>query len=472
MLSFRIGRIPVVVHPSHFLLAGLIAFMQVGMGTGQPLGLGELVLALPGEPGYGRLVAFATVAWVAIVFVSVLVHELGHALASVAFGYRPEIQLAGLGGNTQPNAPGPIPWLKRIGLTLAGPFAGAALGVVCLFAARSVQGALFAEYVLLCAFAANVFWAALNLMPVVPLDGSHVLDALFTRLFGKAGFVASQAVGLLVGAGLAVVFYRMGNFIGAFIFGMGAFTAFRLIAAYLRGDAPARAPQGPYAEALAKAARLLQQEQLDEAAAEAERILEGDADRSTVARAHHLLGWIELKRGNGRAALDHFAQVDRLHVEEEALAAAFSLIGDDARALGFWELAYRERPSPTVLHEWAATLLRLGRTEQAARLPGVDLAIAHRMAARTAFLRRDFLASARYAERSVELRPSQQAAYDAACAYAQAGSPAAALGMLERASSLGFKDGGYASTDEDLAPLRGDPGFARWLASLGESVPA
>src|SRR5512140_205448 len=386
MLRFRIGRIPVVIHPSHFVLAGVIALMMAGAGRGLPLAAGERVLAAPGEPGYGRMVALAVVAWMAIIFISVLVHELGHAFASAAFGYRPEVHLVGLGGNTQPNAPGPIPWLKRVALTLAGPFAGAALGFVSLFGARHAGGALFLEYVLWGAFSANLFWAILALLPVVPLDGSQVLDAVLTRLFGKTGFVISQAVGLLVGAGLAFAFYRAGSLIGALIFGMGAFTAFRLIAAYLRGEAPSKAPQGPYAEALARATRLLGQEQLDEAAATAEKILEGDADRATAARAHHLLGWIELKRGNGRAALDHFAQVDRLHVEEEALAAAFSLIGDDARAVGFWELAYRERPSPTVLHEWAATLLRMGREEQAARLAGVDLAIALRMAARTAFL--------------------------------------------------------------------------------------
>src|SRR5512140_1415950 len=148
MLRFRIGRIPVVIHPSHFALAGLIAFMMSGAGSRLPVAVGERVLAVPGEPGYGRLVAFAVIAWVAIIFVSVLVHELGHAFAAAAFGYRPEVHLVGLGGNTQPNAPGPIPWLKRVALTLAGPFAGAALGFVSLFGARHAGGALFLEYVL------------------------------------------------------------------------------------------------------------------------------------------------------------------------------------------------------------------------------------------------------------------------------------------------------------------------------------
>ena len=40
------------------------------------------------------------VSWVAIVFASVLLHELGHALSARAFGQQPVISLYGLGGVT------------------------------------------------------------------------------------------------------------------------------------------------------------------------------------------------------------------------------------------------------------------------------------------------------------------------------------------------------------------------------------
>ena len=38
--------------------------------------------------------------WVAIVFISVLVHELGHALVGRMFGLDPQIELHGMGGTT------------------------------------------------------------------------------------------------------------------------------------------------------------------------------------------------------------------------------------------------------------------------------------------------------------------------------------------------------------------------------------
>ena len=44
-------------------------------------------------------------AWIAIVFVSILVHELGHALTARAYGAEVEIELNGVGGLTRWSIP-------------------------------------------------------------------------------------------------------------------------------------------------------------------------------------------------------------------------------------------------------------------------------------------------------------------------------------------------------------------------------
>src|SRR5207248_10491992 len=62
--------------------------------------------------------------WILVVFVSVLVHEMGHAVVGKALGGHPEIQLERLGGVTYPNLPTPPSALSQIGLSLAGPIAG------------------------------------------------------------------------------------------------------------------------------------------------------------------------------------------------------------------------------------------------------------------------------------------------------------------------------------------------------------
>src|SRR5512147_2767030 len=68
--------------------------------------------------------------WVAIVFVSVVVHELGHAFMGMAFGLVPRIDLHGMGGTTsfqeRPGGPQQATFGagRRIAISLAGPFAG------------------------------------------------------------------------------------------------------------------------------------------------------------------------------------------------------------------------------------------------------------------------------------------------------------------------------------------------------------
>src|SRR5271170_2627536 len=111
MLRFRLGPIPVEVHRSHVLTAAFFGVLWLSGGIsgrwpGRVLASGDSLVRL------STSVAVVAI-WVAIVFVSVLVHELGHALVSLAFHYRPSIQLVGLGGLTRPNAPGPIPWHRE-----------------------------------------------------------------------------------------------------------------------------------------------------------------------------------------------------------------------------------------------------------------------------------------------------------------------------------------------------------------------
>ena len=113
MLRFRIGSIQVEVRPSHLLVAGFLAWNWMPSAAARsPDGVAALLI------GAG------------VVFVSILVHELGHALVARAYGYRPQIVIEWFGGHTQPNAGEPIPWFKDILLTAAGPIFGFTLGVL------------------------------------------------------------------------------------------------------------------------------------------------------------------------------------------------------------------------------------------------------------------------------------------------------------------------------------------------------
>lgn len=468
MMHFRLGRIPVFVHFSHVLMSGCFAyilFSEASTSEGWP---GKL-LQHPGTSQYLMGMGGYVFAWIAIVFLSVLIHELGHAVVSLAFGYRPSIYLAWLGGHTNPNAEEPIVWWRDVLLTLAGPLFGLILALVAFGAHRFVESPhSFGDFFLNSLFGANMLWALLNLVPVAPLDGGRISVALLMRLFGRVGFLMAQILGLAAAG--AVIFAVSSSLhdriLPAILFGAYAFRSLAMIAAYFRGEAPGLVTgEKPLAnKALAEATSLFDRSALIEAKKVADRALETDLPLRLRSRFHGLLGWIALKEGMGRAALDHFSQVHGTPVEPEALAAGFSLVGDDARALPLWQKAAQQSRNRTITHEWAGCLLRLGRVEEAKRVSGVDLATAYRCAYQVLFSRGSYSEAARIGLLALDLQPQAETAYETACALARAGDAPAAIRALNRATELGFTDVGYALSDADLASIHGQSGFVAWAA--------
>lgn len=477
MLRFRLGAIPVEVHLSHLLFSALTGVLMVrDMPALEPDVWPYRQLQHPGGPEYATTALLVVASWMLIIFVSALVHEAGHALMLRAFGYRPSIQLIWLGGGTRPNTAFPIPWHRLVLVTAAGPLAGLVLSAVALGLWR-YGVAPHAErwrFLLLWCSAANAFWALFNLLPVPTLDGGTILSTLATRAFGRRGFMGAQLLSLVLC--MALVAYGLSHApLISLLFGMYGLHALRLLRATSRGELKVSSgvPPAPLVLALQEAQAALADGRLDEARQRALSLLEAETCTPEVAsRAHHLLGWVALKDGQGRAALDHFSQVHRRPVETHALAAAFSLIGDEPRALALWELAWHESRDKTVLHEYAGSLIRSERVQQALRLPGVDLEAAFLCAERSLFIRGAYSEAAAIAEAGLEHAPVARLAYDAACAHARARHLPDAMRLLRRATELGFQDAAYAASDEDLAPLHGLPDFERWLSGLPKSVSA
>ncbi|MDY7232624.1 TPR end-of-group domain-containing protein [Hyalangium rubrum] len=458
MFRFRLGTIPVEVQASHLLTSAVLAFSFMPET----------------RPGITGSAAFYVLSWVLIVFVSVLIHELGHALVSRVYGYQPSITLAWMGGHTHPNAPGPIPWHRDVLLTLAGPLFGLMLGVACWASLRFLQPESEAlQYFLMVGAIANFFWAGFNMLPVLPLDGGRISSVLAVKFFGHRGFVVSQAVALLTCVALVAWGLQQRAPMLTLFFAMFGFQAARTLTEALRGGGKqVGLEQAPLVNALEQAELALSQGETREARVRAASVLDaGEALTPELAsRAHYLLGWVALKEGQGRPALDHFSQVQGQSVEAHALGAAFSLIGDEPRALPLWEKAWRDSGDRTVMHEYAGCLIRSGRTPQALKLPGVDPAAAFSCAERVLFIRGAYSEAAAMGEEALAHAPNPTIAYDAACAFARAHNTSDAVRMLHRASELGFRDAAYAASDEDLAPLHGHPGFEAWLAALRQSA--
>ncbi len=470
MFQLRLRGIPVQVHFSHVLFSLLLGF-SFAQGENDPAAWPGTVVANLSHPNRGQTLALVTVLWAFVITGSVLVHELGHALSSKAFGYAPTVHLMGMGGQTRPNGPAELPWHREVLLTLAGPAAGLLLGLfsggVLLVLERLGPVNVALAYTLRGAFIANVFWALVNLVPVTPLDGGHVARAVLMRLFGRPGFLYAQLITLAfsaAGVALGVIFKSP---LFGLLFGLWGFRAVTVIQAYQRGEVPEGLAAHPLHLELAAAEASLRAGKLSDAARTGDRILRSvDVPAAVKSRAHHLLGWVALKSSNGAEALRHFRAVEHQPVPPHALAAALSLTGDEAAALPLWAEAARASNDPTLRHEFAGALLRAGREADARKLPDVRLSAAYLAAERVLYLRGEYPRAAAMAEAAFQEEPSAALAFTAACNWARAKDVSSALRCLALASQNGFADRQQAQNDPDLTALRGQPEFDAWVASL------
>ena len=166
-----------------------------------------LIVALIGFDGTASHVAI----WVGLALVSVLGHELGHALAARSMGATASISLQGLGGLTRSRREVPLGRGESAVLSAAGPAAGILLGLPVLWAIHATgwQSWTTGGYVLRTAAFTTLGWSALNLLPIVPLDGGHLLElALPGPPAARRRLAAQVSIALAVGAG--VLAYRAG----------------------------------------------------------------------------------------------------------------------------------------------------------------------------------------------------------------------------------------------------------------------
>ncbi len=140
------------------------------------LGLAVFIsTTLPTTP-WLKTVAFVIVS--AIVLVSVLVHEMGHALAARSAGLRPEVTLTWFGGYTRFVAnvgPGRRLWISAAGVVLQAAMAGVVWLLIRqgLFGDREIVVTIAEAFVLF-----NLVMAGINLIPVGGMDGGAILGSV------------------------------------------------------------------------------------------------------------------------------------------------------------------------------------------------------------------------------------------------------------------------------------------------------
>jgi Zn-dependent protease len=175
-LSFRLGKIPVNIQPSFLLVAVLFGLMSSDVRE--------------------------VLAWVAIVFVSVMLHELGHASMGLAFGLEPRIDLHGMGGTTSWSTREAVSVPRRVLISLAGPGAGFLLAALVYFGLgpRVFPPTPFGTFVYENLLFVNFGWGLANLAPMLPLDGGNVMAQLLNAATGGRGERPARIVSIVVAA--------------------------------------------------------------------------------------------------------------------------------------------------------------------------------------------------------------------------------------------------------------------------------
>ncbi len=196
------GPIPIFIHPFFWLLVLMIGWLNSSSIQG-------------------------TAIWSFVILISVIVHELGHALTAKVFGQHSEIHLVGLGGVTRRKGGSLSRWKEFI-IILNGPLAGFFLCFLSYYALQYfVQGQGFLIYGLEVAVSVNLFWTVLNLLPVLPLDGGQLLKILFEGAFGLKGLKLSFLLSIGLASAFGLFFFFVSQILMGALFFLLAFESYK-----------------------------------------------------------------------------------------------------------------------------------------------------------------------------------------------------------------------------------------------------
>ena len=138
-------------------------------------------------------------------FLSILIHELGHALTIRKFGLPTSITLQSFGGFAAYPA-GRLSRKQSFIVTAAGPAVQFTLGVMLIVLARYITipaGSLFGPFLKNLIWV-SIAWSILNCLPIYPMDGGqmmaavlgpkkqhyvHLLSVIAAVLIGLAGYL-------------------------------------------------------------------------------------------------------------------------------------------------------------------------------------------------------------------------------------------------------------------------------------------
>jgi len=420
-------------------------------------------------------------AFVFIALISVLIHELAHALVYRALGQRSAIVLHAFGGFTIPTGGGRKVLSKPASIAVS--VSGALTQLLLLWlparqlmktdwvlqnSAAGYFGGTFNwfQFLELVAFV-NLWWAIFNLLPIRPLDGGHVIETL-------VGFENACKWSIFFGVGAGFVAWRQFTLMAGLFMFLFAFMNYRDLKAERSESFEVDAPEGGPAPRGGGGGRAGGGRGAGRAGTKRRRPghLQGlpsafdpatelalTRDSSEVENSV----WNALRSGDGDRAGAMLKQSG--FRPNPFLQASVALAQGHAGLAGdMFEAAYLAEPSgppnlvPATLLADRGQAVELAATLVAAGDKGVEAAGS--LQTHLHYADR-FQAAAEVGEQVFAAGPRSpaQTAFEVACSWARADRADEALRWIEAAVDAGFKAPGLLDSEPDLATVRVLPGW-------------
>lgn len=244
----------------------------------------------------------------------VLLHEFGHALACRQVGGQADrILLWPLGGVAYvqpPPRPGAVLWSIA-----AGPLVNVVLLPITIVPAVFAHFSSLAEmqpdftHFLASIAIMNLVLLVFNLLPIYPLDGGQILQALLWFVIGRGrSLMVSGIIGLVAAAGLIVV--ALVHLQDTWLALIAAFVAWQAWRGFRMGAALQK--MQPSVDGINQGMAAFLEGRHDDAAAHFTRLIDKTKDPVVLATALSNRGLTESRRGNWQRAIDDYREALKL----------------------------------------------------------------------------------------------------------------------------------------------------------------